>query len=713
MIKIAALILSMIGMLTALYFELKPDSLHIDQTTEVTKEYDVRILRDIWGVPHIFGVTDADAAYGIGYAHAEDDFKTIQDLMLQARGCMASVAGRKAAPADYLVHLLRLWDVVNSKYDTDLSIETRAVCEGYAAGLNHYAELHQNEVVSGLFPVTGKDVVAGFVIKMPLFFGLHKTIKELYQPERQRQISTSQIVKNEKPGIDWEMTFGSNSFSIAPSRSAEGKTLLAVNSHQPWDGPFAWYEAHVHSEEGWDAVGGIFPGSPVILVGHNRRLGWGHTVNKPDLIDVYVLEINPDNPNQYLYDGQWRDLEAKKVPIKVKLFGPIVWTTNQEVLWSVYGPTIRRPHGTYSIRYAGYGEIRQVEQWYRMNKARNFDEWQDAMRMQALPMFNSGYGDADGNIYFLFNALLPIRAEGYDWSQYLPGNTSNTLWSEYLPFDQLPQVKNPASGFIQNCNSNPFKTTIGPGNPIEENYSPTFGIRKRMTNRALRALELFGSDDSITEEEFYKYKYDMAYSRKSNVAQYIQKILNAPLPDDPIAQKAIEVLRAWDLRSNPDNRGTALGILTIRSIVKNKIDDTDLSNMTATLLKTARSLKQKHGRIDVLWKKVNRLIRGNVDLGIGGAPDVLHAVYGEETKDGRQKGRIGDSYVLMVSWDAEGDVSSFSIHQYGSATIRKKSPHYADQAYYFVQRKMKPVWFDESDIRAHLESEYRPGAEIK
>ncbi|MFQ5865567.1 MAG: acylase [bacterium] len=711
MVKFIVLGFGLLGVMMAAYFELQPDIMPVENMAEIWAKYDARILRDSWGVPHIFGVTDADVAYGLAYAHAEDDFATIQKSLLAARGRLAAVFGRKAVPNDYMVQLLRIWDVVNAKYDSDLSPETRAVCEGYAAGLNHYAALHPSEVLPELFPITGKNIVAGFIHKIPLFFGLHMTLLELFEPERNRAVSSEPASKNFQFRLDWNLPYGSNSFSVAPTRSAEGKTLLAVNSHQPWEGPLTWYEVHLHSDEGWDMVGGVFPGTPIVLHGHNRYLGWAHTVNKPDLVDVYVLEINPENSNQYRYDGHWRELEVRTIALKVKLSGPISLTIYRDVLWSVYGPVVRRPHGTYAIRYVGYGEVRQVEQWYRMNKARNFEEWQEAMRLRAVPMFNCVYADAQGNICYLYNALLPVRAEGYDWSQYLPGNTSKTLWNEYLPFEYLPQVENPVSGFVQNCNSSPFQTTIGWDNPKVEDYSPTCGIETYMTNRALRALELFGADDSITEEEFYDYKHDVTYSTQSEVVRYVEKILNAPIPDDSIAQEAVQVLRSWDLRTNPENRGAALAVLTLQPFFQYKVHNTDASILMEALVETAQELKQAHGRIDVMWQKVNRLMRGKVDLGLGGGPDVLNAVYGERTPDGRLRGIAGDSYVLLVSWDEDGQVSSRSIHQYGSATLDVTSPHYADQAFLFVEDKLKPVWLDEAEIRAHLEREYRPGEE--
>jgi len=682
----------------------RPGSIQDEVSAATSRQYDVKILRDSWGVPHIFGTTDPDVAFGLAYAHAEDDFATLQDTLLAARGQLASVYGRKAAISDFMVHFFRVWDFVDQKYETDLSPETRAICEAYAEGTNYYASLHPGEVRRGVLPVSGKDIVAGFVHKLPFFFRTDIVLEELMGPERKRKLSARATAQTSSLSFPTEWGAGSNAFAVASGRSADGKTRLCSNSHQPWDGPVAWYEVHLHSERGWDMTGGLFPGSPVVFNGHNRNISWTSTNNYPDLVDVYVLDINPDNPSQYRFDGEWRDLEVRTAPIKVKLLGPISWTFKREALWSVYGPVLRRPHGTYALRYAGIGEIRMVEQWYRMDKAHNFDEWIEAMRMMTLPMFNYTYADKEGSIYYLYNALLPLRADGYDWTQYLPGDTSETLWTEYLPLDKLPQIKNPASGFLQNCNNTPYQTTIGPDNPKPEDYSPTFGIEFRMTNRAVRALELFGSDESITEEEFYEYKYDMSYSKESYAGDVIQRILAAPPSDDPVVREAVEVLRKWDLRTNTENPNAAIGALTI------SFKGAEGPDLMETFADIAHKLKKAHGRVDVPWGEVNRLRRGKVDLALGGGPDIVRAV-GGKFADGRVTGAKGDSYVLFVTWD-ENSVVARSIVPYGTATLDENSPHYADQAPLFAELGTKPVWFNEADIRANLESEYRPGEEM-
>ncbi|MBN1347327.1 MAG: acylase [Phycisphaerae bacterium] len=673
-------------------------------------KYDVRILRDTWGVPHIHGKTDADVAYGLAYANCEDDFATIQEALLLSRASMASIQGMKAVPFDYLVKLFRFQEIVNEKYETDLSPETRAVCEAYAEGCNHYAALNPKKVIPGFLPATGRDIVTGFVAKTPFFFGMVGDVQALFGDKRPQEVSTKTAAAEADP-LTRGLPIGSNTFAIAPRRTPDGKTHLAVNSHQPWTGPVAWYEARLKSDEGMDIVGSVFPGAPIILHGHNRDLGWAHTVNHPDLVDIYVLETNPDNPMQYKFDGQWRDLKVETVQIKVKLIGDKSMTLDRKARYSVHGPVIRQTHGTYAVRYAGYGNIRQVEQWYRMGKARNIDEFEKAVRIRALPSFNIGYADAKGNIWYIYNALLPKRAEGYDWKKYLPGDTSETLWTEYLPFEKMPQVRNPKAGFIQNCNATPFQATIGDDNPREEDFPKSCGIEPRsyMGNRSQRLIELLGADESITEEEFYAYKYDLKYSPKSPAGDVIKEILAAPPSEDPLVRKAIEVIKEWDLSTAPDSRGTAIVVLSLEKAVRARMSGKRRGpDPMGEIKEKAQLLQDTFGRIDVPWQQVNRLVRGKVDVGLGGGPDVLHAVYGK-WDNGRLVGQAGDSYILMVTWDRDGKVHSRSVHQFGSATLDESSPHYADQVPLFVAMKTKPVWFEEAELRQHLEGEYRPG----
>ncbi|MDB4031342.1 acylase [bacterium] len=683
-----------IVLMMLLFFALKKETILVN-----TYNYDVTIYRDIWGVPHIYGEKDTDAAFGLAFAHAEDDFTTIQDVLTVVRGKLASVKGKDSAPVDYLIGLLKVWDIVDSKYESDLSGEVRAVCEAYADGINRYIELNPSEAISGLHPVKGKDIVAGFVFRTPLMFDFDWYIKELMKDKK--PVFSDFSDKN----LEYSM-YGSNVFAIAPSRSEDNHTRIAINSHQPWEGPVTWYEAHVHSNEGWNMSGGLFPGSPVILKGYNDNLAWSHTVNGPDLVDIYELNINPENNNQYLMDGKWLELEKKVLPIKVKLWGPISWTFKRDLFWSIHGPVIKTNHGIYALRYSGDGLLGQVEQWFRMNKSSNLGEFKDAMRLMQIPMFNTMYADKLGNIFYVYNGLIPKRNEKYNYSDIVAGDKESLIWNSYYNFDELPQVTNPASGYLQNCNSTPYLATVGEGNP-EKVLPDNTGIESFQTNRAYRANELYGKDLSITKKEFYEYKYDTYYSENSVLKYALDRFLSEIKTDDTNLLKGIKLLREWDLGNQKDNTAAALAMLTFKITYDINDFKYDYDNILEQFKKSITFLKEEFGRIDVPLGQLQIIKRGDAELPLDGGPDLLRAVYSKMINN-RKVATHGDCFFQMVEWDQNGELSAESIHQYGSATQDILSDHYSDQSYLFSDKQMKPSWIELDSIKKHLKSSYTP-----
>ncbi len=668
--------------------------------------YDVRIKRDEWGVPHIYGAHDPDVAFGFGFAHAEDDFQTLQDVAIAVRGKLASIKGKDAAVTDYLVHLMRVWENVDARYDTDLSPEVRKVVEAYAAGVNYYAALHPDKVTPGFLPLTGKDVVAGFVFKTPFFYGLDKQLTALSKAGK------GGLSKDGKTAFLPTMSplpIGSNGVAVAPSRSADHVTRLLVNSHQPYTGPVAWYEAVLHSGDGWDVAGGFFPGSPFMLHGHNRTLGWANTVNEPDLADIYKLKINPANENQYLLDGKWKDFEKSEATIRVKLWGPFWWTVTRDVLWSEQGPVLKTDASAFAIRYAGMNEIRQVEEYYHLDKARNLGEWRDALKLQALPSINYIYADAQGNIAYVYNGLFPERKPGVDWKGTLPGDRSDLIWKSYVPFDKVPQLLNPRSGFVFNSNNTPFRATAPADNLNPADYPATLGIQTNMTNRSLRAEETFGADTSITREKFRQYKFDITYSERSELAQMIAEVTAVDPGSDADFKAAQTILKQWDRRTDVGSRGAALAVLMGAPVVVAEIKGETPPKPLDTLRQAITDLKTHFGRLDPTWGEVNRFRRGKVDVAIDGGPDTFRAVYGEPQKDGTLTAVAGDTFIMFVEWDEHGKLRSESIHQFGSATLDETSPHYADQSPLFVEMKTKPVLFEEADLAGHVIEDYKPG----
>ena len=683
---------------------------------QLNKNYDVVIERDHLGVPHIIGERDVDAAFGFAYAQAEDNWQIIHDSIPFYRGTNAAINGKDAATIDFLIHWLGIWEDLDAGYETELKPETRAYIEAFADGINYYAALHPEETNQRLFPINGKDIVAGYMLRHLLFYGFDAPVIELFEEQRKHPISRGGEAVAESDSRSHGVTIGglpvgSNAMTVSPYNSTDGSTMLAINSHQPTTGPVAWYEAHVQSNEGLNIMGGLFPSSVTIGVGFTENLGWGATVNKPDLVDIYVLDIDPSDPNRYRLDGEWKTLESRDITIDVKLMGFLPWSVTEQALRSVHGPVLRTDHGTYAVRYAGMGEMRQVEQWLAMNKAQNFEDWRNAIRMHAFASFNLVYADREGNTMFVHNSLTPNRVSGYNWAHYLPGDDSSLIWDNYMPFDKLPQVINPESGFIHSANQSPFYITAEGSNPVKENYRIEDGFPTRMTNRADRGLELFAELGTISEQEFFDIKHDKSFSTKSRSMAFLNQALELDLSDgEQKYRDAQQIIASWDRNTNLKNRGAALSTCVIGSEWLAEQKGKPEPDIREELIRCTDRLLNKVGRLDPAWGDVSRHIRGDLNLPVAGGPDTLRAIYGMGMEeDGYLTNVAGDGLYYMLSWDAEGQQKVRGIHQFGAATLDETSPHYADQAQDYVDEVLHDPLFDAEKRATKIQRSYRPG----
>jgi len=673
-----------------------------------TRAYDVEIVRDRFGVPHIFGKTDPDVAYGIAYAHAEDDFATLQEAIAMARGRLGAITGAPGAATDYTMHLLGARATVDRDYDKQPA-DVRALLDGYASGLNHYAEKHADEVrLAKLFPVNGRDIASGFVLRSPFFFGLDTTLKALND-------GAALSVQNAGPEPDApDVTAigphgeenGSNAFVVAPRRSADGFTRLVSNTHQPWRGAVAWYELVVQSQAGWHFAGATFPGVPYPLLGHNEHLGWTNTVNRPDLIDVYRLVRNAAG-DRYRYDGAWRPLERHRMWLPVKLWGPFVLPVPRTVYRAVQGPVIVNGAGAYAIRYAGADQLRMVEQYYRLTRAQDFGQWQAAMAIQGVPATNFLYADARGTIAYFYNASFPNRKPGYDYAHVLPGDTSRDLAPGTVPWAQVPRNVNPASGFLINANNTPYQAAgAGYEMPVA---SPLLGVETDTTNRGTRALELMAANPSVSDADLHAIKFDTAVSPKSWAGAWFRELLAIDPQHSDLLAHAHSVLARWDWNFDGKGSSDALAVLLLRQGHEWHYNRRPKPNPRLVLSDAAEYLENHFGRLDVPLGALLRLRQGKVDLPLDGGPDVLRAAANWDiAPDGRLAVKHGDSFVMVMAWDKTGRVRSESIVPFGTATTRPQSLHYADQSPLFVQHRLKPVWFDAAELDGHVERRYRP-----
>jgi len=664
--------------------------------------HDVRILRDTYGVPHIFGKTDADVAYGLAYAHAEDDLLHIEDTLAAVRGRNGAIHGADGAKFDFVSALLDARGVANRGYTTQLSPETRGLVEAYAAGINRYVSLHPSEPrLRNLFPVTGRDIVAGFALRSPFFFGLDSTLGALGDDRLPPRDSGP---ANER---------GSNAMAVAGSRSTDGVTRLISNSHQPWTSAESWYEVTVHSAQGWDFAGALFPGAPFPLLGHNKNLGWTNTVNRPDLIDVYKLTLDGDKTH-YRYDGKWLPLEAKRIWLHVK-YGPFVLPIPKNVYRAVQGPVFMNKRGAFAIRYAGFGDVRQVEQYYKLNKAQDFAAWRKVMDIGSVPATNFVYADAKGNIAYLYNAHFPHRAPGFDYKGVLPGDTARNVWTDYEPARAEPQYVNPATGYLFNANNTPFLATGAGANLKREAFSSLLGVETYMTNRAQRLSELFATatahNAKISRDALLSIKFDKGYSKAAWAGPWINTLLAVPVGDAPELAKAQALIRQWDWKMDGTNPADTLVALCLRNASRPAYIGEPMPDPKATLRDAVALLMKYYGRIDPPLSAAMRIQHGSVDVPAIGGPDAVRAIYWdpEKTKlSGKLSGNNGDGFIMLMEWGKDGVVHSHSIMPFGDATSHPESKHYADQSGLFAQQKFKPVWTSELDIRTHLEREYRP-----
>ncbi|MBC7921555.1 MAG: penicillin acylase family protein, partial [Ferruginibacter sp.] len=579
--------------------------------------------------------------------------------------------------------------------------EFKALLEGYAQGLNDYAAKHPGDVlVRDAFPVTTLDHVTTQVLSLAVISGVDQVLSNLFAGK----------VRTALPA-----TGGSNAIAIHSSRTTDGKTYLAINSHQPLEGPVAWYEAHLASEEGWNILGGLFPGSPVINHGCNPYLGWAHTINYQDKIDVYQLETNPANPKQYRFDGQWLDLEEKDVKLKVKVGAGIRIGVKRKAYWSRYGATVRTEKGTFAVSLAANRDIRGVEQWYRMNKARTFSEFRRALQMLAIPGFNIVYADRYDTIYYVSNGKLPRRNPAYDWAGTLPGNTSQTVWREFHPFGDLPQLINPASGYLFNTNHTPFNATAPADNLHARDFDPTMGYETKDNNRSRRFTELITRAGKLSYDDFKGIKYDLQLPARLAYPTDITAVFDLGPDEYPDLQTTLAKLKRWNRRGDADNRDALVFLLAYTrvtdqveaaggsSYVNRKID----KEVCVAALRYARDYLIRHfGTLEVALGDYQKLVRGDTELPVAGLPDVMAAMATGPYRGGRVRANQGESYIQLVRFSKDGSEIE-TISPYG-ASNHPDSPHYADQMELFVQQRTKKMTLDKAQVLKEAERVYHP-----
>ena len=658
----------------------------------------IEIVRDQYGIPHIFAKTDAEVAYGLAWANAEDDFNTIQEAYLAGNAMLSKYIGLKGAPADFITQFIGSKEIINEKIG-EISDDYLKVISGYSQGLNSYAEKNPDKVLyKKLFPITPK--------KMLMYSQLQLFISN------EGAYWAGRILNNDTQDdfLDQNLT-GSNVIAMNSSKTVSGETFLAINTHQPLEGPTSWYEVHLNSEEGTNIIGTMYPGTPNILIGVNEYLGWSHTVNYPDKTDVFKLKMK--NKKKYIVDEEEYELEKLKAKISIKVLG-IPININRKYYKSIYGPTLKNKSGYYSIRTPTLFNIKALEQWWKMGKSKNFSEFYNILKMKQLPGFNIGYADKYDTIFYMSNGIIPKRAEGYNWKGIVPGDTKKTLWTEYYDVEDLPQVIQPDAGFIYNANHSPFKSTTLEENPKEEDYSQRMGYETYDNNRSTRLIELIESYDKVSYQDFKDIKYDNSFPSKFNYNfMNISIVEKLKLEAENDLFELLDIIQKWDRKTDIDSQGAGIyGILYYQLVwnYRNEIYENNNTVSKETLISALREVKRylidNFGSIDITLGDFQKLVRGDKEIPIWGLPDVITAMSSRPYKEGKNKVTQGESYIGLVRFNEKGPILE-SIISYGNSND-PDSDHYTDQMEKYSKFQTKKMTFDRDEIYKEAKKIYNP-----
>tara|TARA_B100000482_G_scaffold79958_1_gene57019 strand:+ start:2023 stop:4089 length:2067 start_codon:yes stop_codon:yes gene_type:complete len=660
----------------------------------------IEIIRDNFGVPHIYTKTDAELGYGLAWVHSEDDFKTIQEAYLAGNSLLSKHIGLRGAPVDFLSQLIRSDEIIDSLYNT-IDKNFIEVVKGYAQGINRYAELNPNEVlVKKLFPITPKKMLKYSFLQLFISSEGDRAVRAIF--ENNFKSLTFQR-RNE---------LGSNLFSFSTNKTRNGETYMAVNTHQPLDGPTSWYEVHLESEEGTSIIGATFAGAPCVLTGTNKNLAWTHTVNRPDKTDIYQLEMVKNSKRKYFFDDKILKLKKYRGKAFIKILG-IPIKVSKKYYSSVYGPTLKNKTGFFSVRTGSLFKVRGLEQWWKMNKASSFKEFYSILEMNEIPGYNIGYADKDDNIFYISNGLIPKRNNKYKWTDVLPGNTSETLWTEYYKTSELPQVINPKSGYIYNANHSPFKSTSLNENPNPQNFNSNMGFETFDNNRSTRIFELIESINAIDYKDFKTIKYDNKFPTPFNYNfMDINNIMEMDPKNYPEISDLLEQIQKWDRVTDANSTGAgayAMFYYTLaeKYFYKSYYDRNFSKDLIADCLKDVKEKMIKYfNSSTVKLGEYQKLVRGNKEMPIFGMPDVITAMTASKYRNGKIQVTHGESYIQLVKFSNKG-VEIESIISYGSSD-HKDSPHYNDQMELYSKFKTKKMSFDKDYVLKNAKTTYNP-----
>jgi len=685
----------------------------------------VTIRRDTWGIPHILADSEEAAAFGFGYAQAEDHGAEIGRRYLAGRGEQAKYFGEPGlvndaamAQFDNLAEARRGLERITPLY--------RRIITAYAAGVNRYVAAHRSELPEWMPEITAADVLAatrGNAAESLASAALVRRLREKYEglaPARDPVDS------------QWIEAPGSNALALSGSRTTTGKPILLGNPHLQWSS--LYWEAHLRVPGKIDFYGSTLPGVPVLRAGFNDRLAFVTTNNAPDLDDIFTLKADPQKQDHYLFDGESLPLRRRDVSIPVRNADGSM-RSEERTFWSSHIGTVihRSAERVFVVKSTRLDALEYYGGFYVLAKARNFDEWMAALRRNFVPTSNFTYADADNNILYIWNGRVPVRKDGVDYRLDVDASSSSDLWGRLHDVDDYPRALNPPAGYIQNAN-NPPRFVSG-RDMIDMTRYPADFERGPLALRPQLAIDMLESQPKFSVEDVMRLKFStrllLAERVKSDVVAAVRESADAP----PEARAGADVLEAWDNSVSAEARGALLFQRfwdaysgAVRPPYATAWDEANptttprgISDRAAAvqhLARAVRALREQYGSESVAWGDVHRFRATNVDLpadgasGTYGAYRVMTFVNGGSGQQvaGHLPGRtspvgFGDGWILLVDFSKPG--TAWSVVAYGQTT-KQDSPHSSDQMPLFAAHKLRPALYSEADIKANTTRVYRP-----
>lgn len=691
----------------------------------------VTIIRDRWGIPHIYGVSDADTVFGTLYAQAEDDFNRVETNYINAMGRLAEAEGEGQLYRDLRMKLFI--DPADMQAQFDASPDwLQELMVAFADGLNYYLHTH---------PEVEPRVIDKFEPWMALSFtegSIGGDIERVNIQRLQEFYADGPMVAQVELPSDGEPR-GSNGFAIAPENTENGNALFLINPHTSF---FFRSELHMVSEEGLNAYGAVTWGQFFVYQGFNENTGWMHTSSRADAIDEYLeTVVQRDDGFYYEYGDELRRLEERVITLPYRDRNGMA-ETEITAYFSHHGPIIREEDGRWVSIALMQEPIKALTQSYSRTKANSYEQFAETMELRTNSSNNTVYADSDGNIVYWHGNFIPRRNSGFDWNNPLDGSNPATDWGPLHPVNEMITVFNPDNGWIQNTNNTPFNAA-GPENSPDPADYPAYMANNPENARGVHAVRVLQGKTDFTLDSLIEAAYDpvMPFFEELVPALLMITAVDADgnAPEVTIASRTLEyidLLRDWDYTFGVDSVETSLAVFWAQNLMDRvraqanaagvniyqyMVERSTTDQKLSALRQAAETLNNDFGSWQVPWGEINRYQRLTGDLvqdfddnapsipvGFASGRWGALASFGARTYPGtrRMYGTSGNSFVAAVEFGQPLRAKAITV---GGLQSDPDSPHFDDQAQMYANGEFRDVFFYRDDIEANLERQYHPG----